>query len=139
MTRAPAVAAVAAGLLLGSMPWWRYAVHGVAGAPHANHEPRHGGDLGMAGEHHVELVRRAEGLEVHVSDAWRRPVRPRDVQVVLDGAARMSLRWDGRRSVGPDAGGAREIETVVTLDDGARLAVTFAASDPPDDPGRPAR
>lgn len=134
------VAALAAGLVLGSMPWWWYAAHGLAGGgAHANHEPRHGGELAMAGDHHVELVRRGGRLELYVSDAWRRPLRPRDAHVVVDTTTRVPLRWDAVRSVGAVADRARTIEAVVTLHDGGRLAVTFEEAGEPGDARRVAR
>jgi len=126
MTLARAGAALAAGLLLGALPFWRYAPLAASSVPHADHEPRHGGQLGMAGDHHVEVARTAGRFEVYVSDAWRRPVRASEGWAVFDGAARVPLVRERERLVGPDRPAARAVEVVVTLSDGTRLPIEFA-------------
>jgi hypothetical protein len=125
MTVGRGIAALAAGLALGALPFWRYAPLGMTGAPHADHEPWHGGALGMAGDHHVEL-RRADGrVEAWVSDAWRRPVRPREAWLVFDGGARVPLAWERDRLVAADESAAHLVEVVASLSDGTQLAVGF--------------
>jgi hypothetical protein len=125
MTARRAAAALVAGLLLGTLPLWRYAPLAVSSAPHVDHEPRHGGQLGMAGDHHIELARRAGRVEAWVSDAWRRPLEPRRAWAVFDGAARLPLRWDGDRLVAVPAPAAREVEVIAVLPDGTRVAIGF--------------
>jgi hypothetical protein len=125
--------AVVVGLVLGTMPWWRYAAPGLSGGAHASHDPAYGGQLAMVGEHHVELVRDGRRLEVHVSDAWRRPVRPLALHAVVDGGPSLPLEWQGHRFVGAYAGRAHEIETIVTLpESGETLRVAFHVGDPPE-------
>jgi hypothetical protein len=119
--------AVASGLLLATLPFLHY-VHWGGHPAHADHEPHHGGQLGMAGDHHVELRRSGDEVEAFVSDAWRRPLRPRQGWLVFDRARTAPLTWRGDRLVAPDLP-AREIEAVVILDDGTRLAVSFDFAD----------
>jgi hypothetical protein len=128
-------ASVAMGLGLATLPFWRYTALVGTGVAHADHAPHYGGQLGMSGEHHVELVRRGGRVEAFVSDAWRRLVRPREGWVVYDRAVPALLRWDGDRLVGADEPAAHEIETVVVLADGARLAITFVAERGDSGPG----
>jgi hypothetical protein len=118
-------AALAGGLLLAALPFLRYAHLGGPVAAHADHAPRHGGRLVMTGEHHLELVRRGARVEVFASDAWRSPLRPRDGFVVLDRGARAPLLWRDHRLVADGVPPARELEAVVVLDDGTRLAARF--------------
>lgn len=115
--------AVAAGLALAALPFLRYA-HFGAGA-HADHEPHHGGQLGMVGEHHVELVQRDGRFEVYVSDAWRRPLRPARGRLAPDRGAPLELSWSGGRLVAPAALGGRKVEVAIELDDGTTLAIGF--------------
>jgi hypothetical protein len=117
--------AVAVGLLLAAVPFLRYAHVGERGIPHANHEPQHGGQLGMAGDYHIEITRQAGTVDVYVSDAWRRSVQPRSGWLVFDGAATTPLTWASNRLVGADAMPAREIEAIVVLADGSRVAMSF--------------
>jgi hypothetical protein len=128
MTVVRGMAALAAGLVLGALPFWRYAPLLASGAPHADHEPRHGGALGMAGDHHVELLRASGRVEAWVSDAWRRPVRPHAAWAVFDGSAPVALAWERDRLVGADRTAARLVEVVASLPDGSRLGVGFERS-----------
>jgi hypothetical protein len=123
--------ATAAGLLLASLPFVRYVHLLNDGEAHADHEPRHGGQLGMVGEYHIEVRRHAGRVEAFVSDAWRRPLRPREGAIVFDRGSTTPLKWEGYRLVGPDAKEAREVEAIAWLADGTRLAVSFDFSSAP--------
>jgi hypothetical protein len=118
------------GALLAAAPFLRYSAVGGLGEAHRNHEARHGGQLGMVGDHHLELVRRAGEVEVYLSDAWRRPLVPVAGQLVFDRVHPTELRWVGHRLVGADRADARTVEATVVLDDGTRLALGFDL-DPP--------
>jgi hypothetical protein len=49
--------------------------HGASPAPHSDHNPKHGGMLGMQGDYHLELVARHGGdLDVYLYDAYTRPI-----------------------------------------------------------------
>lgn len=126
-----AAGALAAGLLVGTMPLWRYASHGAAaGVPHADHASWYGGALGMSGDHHVELVRRAGRVLVWVSDARRRPVEPRAVWATFDGADRKALAPERGRFTGADVPGAGTVDVEAVLADGTRVAVGFVRPTP---------
>src|SRR5512139_186450 len=85
--------AVVAGLVLATFPFLHYAHLGGHGEAHADHEPHHGGQLGMVGDHHIELVRHRGQIQVFVSDASRRPVQPAQGWITFDGSAAMPLVW----------------------------------------------
>ena len=124
MTAARIGAAVAGGLLLAALPFLHYASFGGAVAAHADHEPRYGGQLGMVGDHHIELRRRNGLVEAFVSDATRHPVQPRAGWVVFDRTRREPLRWNGHHLTGADQREARETDIVVLVED-QRLALSF--------------
>ena len=119
--------AVVAGLLLGTIPFARYAHFDGRAEAHADHEPHHGGQLGMVGDHHVELVRRGGRVEVYVSDAWRRAVRPTRGSIAFEDGAEQPLAWKDGRLVATDRETATTATLVVVLSDGTRLAIEFDA------------
>jgi hypothetical protein len=125
MTLHRVLGAVAAGLLLATLPFLHYAHLGGHGEAHADHEPRHGGQLGMVGDHHVEVVRHRGEMWVFVSDAWRRPLQPAQGWVTFDGTAAMPLEWRNHRFAGPDQPGARTIGVEAIMVGGTRLRTTF--------------
>lgn len=90
-------AAVAVGLLLAALPFLLYGTRTHPHAPHADHAPRHGGALFMLGDHHVELVRTDAHTSLFLSDAVRRPLRPRSGWLTLDDGSRLALRWQDDR------------------------------------------
>ena len=116
--------AAIAGLFLATLPFWRYVPFGGGAGAHMDHEPRHGGQLGMAGDHHIELVRRGGHVEVFVSDAQRRPIQPRSGHVVFDRTSDAPLLWENHRMIAQDRV-ATEIEAEVLLDDGRKVAISF--------------
>lgn len=96
--------AIAVGLILGATPFLRYGVGGThrhGAGPHTDHEPRHGGHVLMVGDYHLEVVDRGTLIELYLSDASRRPLRPTSSSVAFDGGRETSLAWRSYRSVVP--------------------------------------
>ena len=122
-------AAVVAGVVLAALPFWRYAAPFWSGIPHVDHEPWYDGQLGMTGDHHVELVRSERGVEVYVSDAWRRPVRVANASLAVDGGTPIELRADEERLVAETRLDGSEATVTAVLSDGKRLAITFQLAD----------
>jgi hypothetical protein len=91
-----------------------------------DHTPHHGGQLGMVGDHHVEVVRRNGRVEVFVSDAHRRPVEAVSGHLVFVGDKAVAMESSEGKLVCEDVASARELEVEATLTDGTKLAVTFA-------------
>ena len=125
MTRWSIASALAFGLLLASLPFSPY-LAGLGGIePHADHAPRHGGQLAMVGEHHIEVVRRRGTVEVFLSDARRRPIDALSGLVVFDGQEQVGLEHGSDRWRAPDRAAAHEVEAIMLLADGTRLAISF--------------
>jgi len=125
------VSAIIAGVLLATLPFWRYAAgehdHGKA---HGDHSPHHGGQLGMVGNHHVEVLRSGGRLEVFVSDAHRRPVDATSGRVVFDAGMVVTLAPAEGRLVGNDFTSAHELEVEASLTDGTSLTIAFVFPKP---------
>jgi hypothetical protein len=125
VSRTRTTLAVLAGIIVASLPFLHYVAPPVTVGPHADHEPWYDGQLGMAGDHHIELVRSGRGTEVYVSDGWRRPVYPTSASLVVDGGQPIALRPDGDRLLTDTQLQGREATVTAILADGSRLAVTF--------------
>ena len=119
------IGAIVAGLFLATLPYWRYLPLGGPVGAHMDHEPHHGGQLGMFGDHHIEVVRRRGRMEVFVSDAARRSLRPSAVSVRLDRHAEIRLEWRDHRFVAADESDATLIEVRVAVAEGAEFAGSF--------------
>ena len=130
MTTLPRLAAsIAAGLVLAAIPFARY-IHPGGGEAHANHEARHGGQLGMAGDHHLEFVRRGRHVEIYVSDARRNPLTARRGTLDYGDGIVRRLRWDETLLRGPYVLGAESVNTLVVLEDGEEAEIEFWLSTP---------
>jgi len=95
--------ALLAGTLLFALPFLQSGVGSdhAHGSSHMDHRPHHGGSLLMLGNHHLEVVERTGILELYVSDAQRRPLRPLSATIVFDGGSEQVLEWSGYRLVAP--------------------------------------
>ena len=96
------IAAAGAGLMLFALPFFQSGLgesHAHGPGPHMDHSPRHGGTLVMVGDYHLEVVEGTQTLEVYVSDAERRPLRPLAARVTFDDGAPHELAWSGYRIV----------------------------------------
>jgi hypothetical protein len=91
--------AVACGLALAGLPFLQSGLgdRGHGAAFHMDHSPHHGGKLLMLGNHHLEIVERADALELYVSDFERRPLRPEAATIAFDAEQPRSFVWSGYR------------------------------------------
>jgi hypothetical protein len=92
-------AAIACGLVLAGLPFFQSGLgnRGHAGAFHMDHSPHHGGQLLMLGNHHLEIVEKDTVLELFVSDAERRPLRPESATIAFDRDPARSFAWSSYR------------------------------------------
>lgn len=121
--------AIAVGVFLFAVPFLRYSPYGHAGEAHMDHEARYGGQLGMVGDHHIEVRRSGGRVEAYVSDARRHPVKPRRGWLSFGGAELVPLSWERYRLVADDVPRVDDIEVIVLLAGGTRLATTFDFAD----------
>jgi hypothetical protein len=126
MSKLRFLTAVVAGLALATLPFLHYAIGDhVHGTPHMDHSPHHGGQLGMSGDHHVEIVRERGRVEVFVSDAHRRPLDVVKGRATFDGTTVVSLAREEDRLVGYDVGSAHEVQVQAELGDGTKVTIDF--------------
>ena len=119
--------AIVVGLVLFALPFAAYGTgsgHGHAG-PHADHGPRHGGQLIMVGDFHLEMLESEETVELYLSDAFRRPLRPLSATAAFDDERVQRFRWRGYRLVAEKPEGAETISCEVTAREGLRLPARF--------------
>ncbi len=122
--------ATALGLYLFAVPFLRYSGAGHGGEAHMNHESRHGGQLGMVGDHHIE-IRTGEGVfEAFISDARRLPLVPAAGEVAFDSQPPVRMHWESYRLVARGVSPSRDAEVHIVLDDGTELVTTFDVSEP---------
>lgn len=117
---------VTAGLVLAALPFLRYLHPGHEVRAHDDHAPRHGGDLVMVGERHLELVRRSGAIEVFTSDARREPLRPERGWIEQDDGSRIPLTWQDHRLRGPETSAA--LRVTVVLPGGETFSGRFPAA-----------
>jgi hypothetical protein len=97
---------------------------------HGDHDAHYGGQLGMAGDHHLEFVRHGNSVEIYVSDARRNPLTAlRGTLDYGDGIAR-KLRWDETFLRGAYVHGAESVNTLVILENGEEVEIEFWLSTP---------
>lgn len=149
MTAAKALRATALGLVLATFPYlhWiteKVAPHHAPAAPgavsgedhcatgdgqhaqkHGDHTAHHGGQLGMAGDYHLEFVRRDRNVEIYPSDAVRKPLAAVGGSLDYgDGIARKLRPRDGFLE-GPYVAGSEFVNAVVELENGDRVEIEF--------------
>lgn len=129
--RLQTLGAIALGLVLASFPLVMFGVgsgHTDGVGPHIDHAPRFGGQLGMVGDHHIELVRKDGRIAIYASDATRRPVRALRGTVRFDDGAAHVLLAERFKLIGKDDADAEEVSCSVWLEDGTHLQLSFALS-----------
>ena len=67
--------------------------HAHPEGPHSDHSAHYGGQLGMAGDHHIEFLRRNGRIAVFPSDAERRPLDVAGVSVVSATGKQVARDW----------------------------------------------
>ncbi len=124
----PYVAATVLGLGLFVMPFLRYGLgggHSHAAGPHSDHGARHGGHLVMLHDYHLELVEQQDAVELYLSDAFRRPLRPASCEANFDNHPPTPCEWRSHRSVVAKPIDAKSGVYQVWVDDGAPLMLKF--------------
>jgi hypothetical protein len=152
MTAAKALRATALGLVLATFPYLHWITekvaphHAPAGAGahedhggmsaedhatmHGDHSAHHGGQLGMAGDYHLEFVRRDREIEIYPSDARRKPLEAVGGSLDYgDGIARKLRPRDGFLH-GPYVAGSESVNAIVELANGDRVEIEFWLSTP---------
>lgn len=131
MKRIRLLGAVALGCFLALVPFLRYRYGAPHPTAHSDHAARHGGVLGMVGDVHLEVVRRAGSIEVYPSDAYRRPLQAAGGEVVFADGRRAPLTWTGTRLEGADLARSDELGCTVVLGDGRSVQMSVEITPSP--------
>ncbi len=121
-------AAAVVGLGLFAMPFLQYGLgggHAHGAGPHSDHGARHGGHLVMLRDYHLELVEHSDFVELYLSDALRRPLRPMSCSVAFDGGPFTPCDWHSYRSIVPKPIGAQSGLYQLSVDDGPPVILKF--------------
>ena len=81
----------------------------------------------MLGDYHVEIVQREARVEIFLSDATRKPIRPAAGRLVLHGGTSLEMRWQDQRLIAAPASDARIATYEVTTTDGSVLPLSGEA------------
>jgi len=84
----------------------------------------------MVGDYHLELVVGRDQIELYLSDAYRRPLRPEGASLDFDDGEQVELAWRRGRLVGRrPAGLGPEAQCTVRLVDTTVLSMSFVFDD----------
>lgn len=100
--------------------------HVSAAGPHMDHDPHHGGQLGMVGDFHIELVEIGDTVHIHLSDAERRPLPPTSGTIVFDTGTRQQLARSSTFLLAPVDKNAREVTVSVATSENAVESVEIS-------------
>lgn len=122
------VAATVVGLALGAMPFVRYGyggAHAHDAGPHMDHGARHGGNLLMLRDYHLEIVEREDEVELYLSDERRRPLKPSSCMVSFGDESPTECDWRSYRSVVLRPSSAQTGLYRLTVDEAQPLVVRY--------------
>lgn len=105
----------------------------AVGTTFHDHVSLHGGQVGMWGHYHLELLAKDDVYSVWITDASRAPVTGQASGVIVDGDQRLPLAMDkgtGALSARAEAAGARPVTVEITLD-GQSISLPFQPGAPP--------
>jgi hypothetical protein len=101
----------------------------AVGTAFHDHAALHGGQVGMWGHYHVELLAKDDVYSVWVTDAGRSPVTTATTGVVVDGSQRLALTVDptsGGLTAKAEGAGTRPVTVEITVED-QNISLPFQA------------
>lgn len=102
----------------------------AVGTTFHDHTAQHGGQVGMWGHYHVELLAKDDAYSVWVTDASRNPVTSGLSGFVVDGAQRLALAADasgGGFTARAEGAGSRPVTVEITVQD-QQISLPFQAA-----------
>jgi hypothetical protein len=100
--------------------------HRSTAGPHMDHEPHHGGQLGMVGDFHIELVEIGDSVEIYLSDAERRPLPPTSGTIVFDTGTWQPLARGSTFLRAPTDKNAEEVTVKIATSENAGQSVEIS-------------